>query len=431
MNARRMLERTIGADAGVARTQRIIAVGFAVVLLLIVALTGLGLAHMAALKAGMASLVAETALKTESVSMMRSLSRERLASLVQMAMLDDPFDRDDEYMRYLEQGSRFIRVRDRMLAAGLTPAERAVWERARGLIREDERLHAKVVEAALADRGAVARTVLLREVRPVENALLATFDALAEQYRQANQQALRAAEADYWKAAAAMLGLAAAALLIGLLVARAVILRSRRAEAALHRQSERALAAAEQLSWAASHDSLTGLANRREAHRRLKLLVQEAAAQGAQHVLLYVDLDQFKAVNDRCGHLAGDELLRALAAVFSRHVRSGDLVARLGGDEFLIGLANCDPGKGRQIAEAIRDDVASFRFAWEGAHFQVGASIGLVVLAPGMDAAAALKAADAACYRAKEGGRNRVCLHGEPASCEVRASDADRCLETF
>jgi Amt family ammonium transporter len=129
-----------------------------------------------------------------------------------------------------------------------------------------------------------------------------------------------------------------------------------------------------------------------------------------RHVLLYIDLDRFKAVNDSCGHFAGDEVLCQMADIFMRHVRSGDLVARLGGDEFCIGLANCQLDRAREIAEAIRDDVGQYRFAWEDRVFQVGASIGLVQLDPDMDVDKALKAADTACYQAKEQGRNQVCV---------------------
>lgn len=398
----------IPVPASVAGTQRIIAAGFAVVLLLLAALAAFGLMHMAALKARMADLAAETGLKTESVYLMSRISRERFASLGLMAMLGDPFDRDAEYLHYMQQASTFVAARDRLLGAGMSPAEEAIWVRIKDLIRDDQRAHDAVVELALAGNGAAARARLLREVRPLDNALFEMFDTLVEAHREADRAALAAADRAYRRAAVTMLTLAALAFAIGLAVAWLVTRRSHAAEAALSRQSQAALAAAEQLSWAASHDSLTGLANRREALRRLKLMAQEVQAQGARHVLLYVDLDRFKSVNDRCGHLAGDELLRSLAGVLTRHVRAGDLLARLGGDEFLIGLMHCDENKGRQIAEALRDDVAHYAFEWEGRTFHIGASVGLVVLDVDMDAAAALKAADTACYRAKDGGRDAV-----------------------
>lgn len=397
--------------APAAGTQRIIAAGFAVVLLLLAALAALGLMHMATLKARMADVVAETSLKTESVYLMSRISRERFASLGMMAMLDDPFERDAEYLQYMQQASTFIAARDRLLGAGMSPVEQTIWTRIRVLIREDQLAHDAVLELALAGDGAAARTRLLREVRPLDNALFGMFDTLVEAHREADRAALAAADRAYRRAAVTMLTLAALAFAIGLAVAWLVARRSHAAEAALSRQSQAALAAAEQLSWAASHDSLTGLANRREALRRLKLLVQEVQAQGARHVLLYIDLDRFKTVNDRCGHVAGDELLRQLAEVFARHVRSGDLLARLGGDEFLIALTHCDTDNARQLADALRDDIARYPFEWEGRIFQVGASIGLVAIEAGMDAAAVLNAADAACYRAKDAGRNGVDLH--------------------
>jgi diguanylate cyclase (GGDEF)-like protein len=412
---RRQIVRGVGAGLNALGTQRIILIGFALVLALMVILTGLGLSHMVAIKARMVKLVSESNVKAESVYQMRSLSRERFASLGQMVVLHDPFERDDEYMRFQAQAAEFIGARDRLLGGGMGPEEQATWERARELIRRDEQLHAEVLELALADQGEAALALLLRDVRPLEIELLDVFNELVEQYRQANQQALRESTADYREAATYMLALAIMALATGLAIAGGVALRSRYAESELSRQSESAVAAAEQLSWAASHDALTGLANRREMQRRLIELIEDTRAHGARHVLLYVDLDRFKAINDSCGHFAGDEVLRQMARIFLRHVRSGDLVARLGGDEFCIGLVDCQLDKSHQIAEAIRADVEQYRFEWEGRMFQVGASIGLIRIDPAMDVTGVLKSADAACYQAKGRGRNQVCVYGSDA----------------
>lgn len=409
-------EITVPPPAPAAGTQRIIVAGFAVVLVLLAALATLGLVHMASLKARMGDLAAESSLKTESVYVMSRISRERYASLGMMAMLDDPFERDAEYLQYMQQASTFVAARDRLLEAGMSPVEKAIWERIRALIHEDQRAHEAVAELALAGKGTAARLRLLHEVRPLDNALFDMFDALVDAHRETERAALEAVDRAYRQAASTTITLAGLAFVTGLVVAWVVARRSQATEAALSRQSQAALAAAEQLSWAASHDSLTVLANRREALRRLRLLVQEVQAQGARHVLLYVDLDRFKTVNDRCGHMAGDELLRQLAEVFSRHVRSGDLLARLGGDEFLVALTHCDLDNARQLANALRDDIARYPFEWEGRMFTIGASIGLIAIEAGMDAAAALKAADAACYRAKGQGRNVVSLPAAAAA---------------
>jgi diguanylate cyclase (GGDEF)-like protein/PAS domain S-box-containing protein len=166
---------------------------------------------------------------------------------------------------------------------------------------------------------------------------------------------------------------------------------------------------AHQLSHQASHDSLTGLANRREFERKLDDAMDNAKREHKQHVLLYLDLDQFKVVNDTCGHVAGDQLLSQLGTLLGHKVRSSDTLARLGGDEFGVLLEGCEIGRGEQIAETLRQMISDFRFVWEDKIFQVGVSIGLVAISDTSETAAAvMSAADAACYVAKDEGRNRI-----------------------
>lgn len=166
---------------------------------------------------------------------------------------------------------------------------------------------------------------------------------------------------------------------------------------------------AHQLSHQASHDSLTGLANRREFERKLQDALESAVREQKQHVLLYLDLDQFKVVNDTCGHVAGDQLLTQLGILLDHKVRNADTLARLGGDEFGVLLEGCDIGRGEQIAESLRQTISDFRFVWEDKIFQVGVSIGLVEITASSDnSAAVMSAADAACYVAKDEGRNRI-----------------------
>ncbi len=165
-----------------------------------------------------------------------------------------------------------------------------------------------------------------------------------------------------------------------------------------------------QLSHQATHDALTGLLNRREFETRLGEALAETGNQGRRHVLCYIDLDQFKIVNDTCGHLAGDELLRQITRVIGDCLRESDTFARLGGDEFGAILKDCPMSVGQELAEAIREQVHRFRFPWKGRHFAVGSSIGLVALESGCgDLAEVLGQADTACYAAKDRGRN--CVH--------------------
>lgn len=166
---------------------------------------------------------------------------------------------------------------------------------------------------------------------------------------------------------------------------------------------------ARELTHQAAHDALTGLINRAEFERHLVSLLKEGSGGVDEHVLCYLDLDQFKIVNDSCGHIAGDELLRQLASLFRSRVRDSDLLARLGGDEFGVILHKCNVTEALQVAESIRALVEDFRFSWQDKTFAVGVSIGLVPLdGLGNSLGNLLGAADAACYSAKDAGRNRV-----------------------
>ena len=176
--------------------------------------------------------------------------------------------------------------------------------------------------------------------------------------------------------------------------------------------------AARELSHQALHDALTGLSNRRAFEQRLAKML-EAAAGAAAQTLLYLDLDNFKVVNDTCGHAAGDELLRQLAELIAPKVRKDDLLARLGGDEFGILLEDCPEDNALRVARNLRSAINDFRFAWQEHRFAVSASIGLVPIQPGLDTmASALGAADIACHAAKEQGGNRIHVH-QPGDSEL------------
>ncbi len=170
-----------------------------------------------------------------------------------------------------------------------------------------------------------------------------------------------------------------------------------------------------QLSYQAAHDSLTGLINRREFENRLTVALEEACMDTAvSHGLLYVDLDQFKVVNDTFGHTAGDELLRQLAETIQGCIRSSDVVARLGGDEYGILLQNCDSDRAVHVAETIRATVERHRFVWQDSVQSVRASVGVVMLTHDtVSVGSLMSAADVACYSAKDLGRNKVHLYHE------------------
>jgi len=164
------------------------------------------------------------------------------------------------------------------------------------------------------------------------------------------------------------------------------------------------------LSYQATHDALTGLINRREFEHRVNEALQTSRSDPAtRHVVLYLDLDQFKVVNDTCGHQAGDRLLKQVTSVLQTRIRTSDTLARLGGDEFGVLLLDCSLDMAQRIAEGLRQAIRDFRFTWQDRIMNVGVSIGLAGMSGDSDTLSTImSAADVACYTAKESGRNRV-----------------------
>lgn len=166
-----------------------------------------------------------------------------------------------------------------------------------------------------------------------------------------------------------------------------------------------------QLRYQARHDALTGLVNRQELERRLQQALEDVKQHRANHVFCYMDLDQFRVINDTCGHLAGDEMLRQISMILSQRIRAEDTFARLGGDEFGLLLSYCQVEKAIEIAAQLRQMVEAFRFMHEGRLFQTGISIGIVEITSDLkDVGQITRHADAACYVAKDNGRNQIHL---------------------
>lgn len=182
---------------------------------------------------------------------------------------------------------------------------------------------------------------------------------------------------------------------------------------------------AQEMTYQATHDELTGLVNRREFERRLLRLLNSGRIDQTEHALCYLDLDQFKVINDTCGHAAGDELLRQLGQILGEHIRDRDTLARLGGDEFGLLMEHCTLEQAGRVASAVHKTIEDYRFQWKDKVFNVGVSIGLVpltMLTGSVDGA--LSAADSACYAAKDAGRNRIHVY-HPNDMELAKRHGD------
>ena len=181
------------------------------------------------------------------------------------------------------------------------------------------------------------------------------------------------------------------------------------------------------LQYEAAHDELTGFVNRREFERRLRGLLATRHGTGAAHTLCYLDLDRFKVINDREGHIAGDEVLRQVAAILHDQIRGGDTIARVGGDEFAILLEHCDVDAATRIAETLVSAVGEFRFCWSGKVFRIDLSVGVAPIGPEHhNTNDILRVADTACAAAKDAGGARVHVyHPEDHEARLRKGEIE------
>lgn len=509
----------------------ILVTGFSVAVILMVALTVIGISRMAVIRGELEAIVREHNVQSDLVSAMRAIGNERVVSLYAIITMEDPFDKDVAHMRYRDLAGEFIRTRQQLERLRLTAEESHALRESLRLVSTSAKLQDEVVEYAVKGDNATAYRILQNQALPLQVSVFGQYSKLLEAQRISGEAALEETERLSGFATKFMIGSGLAAILVMIGIAGFVIRRTTQTEEALFQEKELAqvtlhsigdavittnasgeidfintaaerftgwnaaearghvlrevfqlvdeetrkpleyLAShalpdgeavglkshsllvrrdgrefavedlvspmfnregevigavvvfhdvtlsrqmARQMSWQATHDALTGLVNRREFERLLQELIAGAHSENKHHAVLYMDLDQFKVVNDTCGHMAGDELLRQLVTVLAARCRESDIVARLGGDEFGMLLAGCPVDQAMRLANEIREAVQAFRFMWQEKTFAVGISIGLVaVTADSGNLATILRNADAACYAAKDRGRNRVHVYLE------------------
>jgi diguanylate cyclase (GGDEF)-like protein/PAS domain S-box-containing protein len=515
--------------------------GFSIMLLLLLAVTSIGVTHIRLLSNQLTAIVSERNQKSEFAASMHNLQEARFQSLLLSSMIEDPFLRDNEMMRFSRIAGDFIQMRDRYLALPLDASERLLWEAMRSELQQVE-LHIKQVFDLLQDEQLVqARNHIEQILTPHQTAMMQGWREILTLQHEKNQQALTQAHSASMRAQRLAIGLSAAALLVGVVISIFVMRLSRRLEKDLFEEKERAhitlqaigdavvrfdahlltrylnpaaehlvgqtlheangkpigevlrlfekgnrqaltasisqnallgvactfpsdacltskqdiefdvegicspihtpegeiigavlvlrdvtdsRAMQRKLLWQANHDSLTGLVNRHAFEERVaRALTSKRAAEFPASVM-FIDLDRFKHINDSAGHAAGDELLRRLGRIMQTRVREADLLARLGGDEFGVMLMACSPDAAERIAQVLQDSIASFDLVWEGKHYQVGASIGVVHIpqhCTSLDEC--LAAADAACYLAKQNGRNKIVIHQNKSQTTMTSVD--------
>jgi len=376
-------------------TRLIITLGFCAILALMSLMISIALRQLKDINDSMSNLVEETNAKTEAANSMRDSIRLRSISLKTMALKDDLFERDEEYMRFIGHSRIYREAREKLLSKSMDKVEAEIHAMLSEATRIAQPLNEHVAELLLSGASKTEISTAIVHAAKHQEILLDLLNDLVDLERISAKRALKSANEHYFESRNVMFLLGAVALLFGLFIAFLVVRRSAEQNRHIYHQ--------------ANHDALTGLMNRRAFEKELKLLERRPEGSESDDVLLYLDLDQFKIVNDTCGHMAGDELLRQLTEVFTKCLRQTDIFARLGGDEFGVLLKACNIDGATRVAEALRESAENFQFSWKGKVFSIGVSIGAVPVKQGSTSMATiLSTADIACLEAKHTGRNRV-----------------------
>lgn len=375
--------------------QILISLGFGGVLGLMFLLVFISVVQLQSGTDSMAQLVEVTNKKTAAANEMRDAIRMRTNSLKTMQLTEDFFERDEEHQYFMSYAGKYRLARQHLADLGMDAEEHVLHENLSSLTKEAQPYNDSAAEMLMSNAPDADIEAIMEQAESRQNIVLLQLQKLVDLENRNSAKTLDTSREHYQGTRHLLFALAALAFFICLLIVRLVILRVARKN--------------EQLSYLASHDPLTGLINRREFEDRVGRAINHASTQSATHAVLYMDLDQFKIVNDTCGHAAGDELLQHLGNLLLTSVRKRDTLSRLGGDEFGMLLENCPLDKAVEIANKLLRAVDNFQFTWGEDSFQLGISIGVVPLDRStVSLDQALSAADSACYIAKESGRNQV-----------------------
>jgi diguanylate cyclase (GGDEF)-like protein len=326
--------------------------------------------------------------------MIGALAKRRML-LRDIALSQDPFERDEMIQEHSRQALYFVTIRGQLFQMALSRTEQEILDKQMALNNRGYLAQEEFIDRIVADEVDNPGEIILNDIQPLLQGIL---DSMIE------QRDLIVADSEITRRNASQ-RYESGWVWVLLLYISSLVFTGALTLWGYYRQKSHQTA----LEYQATHDALTGLANRIEFERQLHNALESARHMGEHNVVLYLDLDQFKIVNDTSGHVAGDELLQDIAQEMRHCIRGSDLLSRLGGDEFGVLLWGCDEDKARQIAEHIRQRVADFRFVWSDREFSVGVSIGLVVLTPEfLSITDVMSAVDIACYVAKDHGRNQV-----------------------
>ena len=365
------------------------------VVALLILLVSIPLVQNGAQHRGMNNLIETTTRKTAAIAAMRDAIWQKTSSLQGMQQAETTSQRSTLYHSFSDVSESFNTAAIHLASLGTLGEEAAAHTRLQQQVRFSEPYYKSTARLIMDNASASLVKAAMQDITANQVTMIGLLEKLSDIQQRRTARVLAASHEQHNFLQNLLPGLALLALLLigtGFLLAYRHLTEKNR-----------------QLAYHHSYDPLTGLINRREFELRLDRLVLQTRTRTATHALLYIDLDQFKLVNDSCSHAAGDELLRQVTQLLLGAIRQRDTLGRLGGDEFGLVLENCPLGKAVEIAAKIQKTIECFQFTQGGKAFSLGASIGVVQIdEKTAGIASVMSAADAACYIAKESGRNRV-----------------------
>ncbi|NOQ89360.1 MAG: diguanylate cyclase, partial [Gammaproteobacteria bacterium] len=373
--------------------------GFTGVLALMGLISFISLSQVNTITRQMGELLEETSTKISAANTMRDSIRLRGDTLYQMYLTDDFFERDEYHLKMSKYAIRYKESRDLLYSFHMSAREAKLLNKLMIQTRAAEELNNTTAQNMLSDLPEESIREGLQQANKTRHDMLAGLNKLVILQEKISRSIVDDTKKHQQIISDIIFHLSLAAFFIAIYIAQLVIRETSRKNSEIRYQ--------------ATHDELTKLVNRKEFNHQLAEAFATAKNSNKNHALCFLDLDNFKAVNDSCGHKAGDDLLIQLTRIIKNNIRSHDTLARIGGDEFGLLLEDCSLEKAIEITEGIVILIKNNEFNWQAKKFHVGVSIGLIMIDhKTQDIEKALLQADTACYAAKDMGRSQVHIHG-------------------
>lgn len=340
--------------------------------------------------------------KIDVVMRLSKVVRERSLYMVTMYLTEDPWKQDELFTKFHRLKLVFLELHNEMQKLGFEKNERVLFDKVNLIINETEEIQNDIVERIQSGGDDKIHSDITEYDLPLEYRLLGHFDSLIEIIRGNATKARENVKKQYRNTQYLIA-------IVAVLVFFSVIFLMRNSLAQINKIESGLIDQAETLSWDATHDALTNVFNRRWLQHKFNLIKESSEAHAKTHTLLYVDLDEFKPVNDNYGHVVGDNFLCGITRELEKCIRHNDTLARMGGDEFAILLENCDVAKAEEIANCLIKHVERYSLQFNEEKIQIaGCSVGIHEFTVTTTSFKELiSQADSACYEAKKKGKNQ------------------------